>query len=53
MAEESAAALLIVEKEIEEASVIPLDQKSYLIGNLPDADIRLANPFVSRRHAQI
>ena len=53
MAEESAAALLIVEKGIEEASVIPLDQRSYLIGNLPDADIRLANPFVSRRHAQI
>ncbi len=53
MAEESAAALLIVEKGIEEASVIPLDQRSYLVGNLLDADIRLANPFVSRRHAQI
>ena len=53
MAEQTGPALLIVEKGVEEASVIPLDQKSHLIGNLSGADISLSNPYVSRQHAQI
>ena len=48
-----AAALLIVEKGGEDASVIPLDQTDHLIGKLPYANIPFSNPFVSRRHAQI
>ena len=48
-----ASALLIVEKGSEDASVIPLEQATHVIGKLPDADIPLDNPFVSRRHAQI
>ncbi|MFQ6026211.1 MAG: FHA domain-containing protein [Dehalococcoidia bacterium] len=47
------AALLVVEKGSEDASVIPLDQPSHLIGKLPYSDISFNNPYVSRRHAQI
>ena len=50
---EQAAALLIVERGAEDASVIPLDHQTHVIGRPPDADIILYNPFVSRRHVQI
>ena len=50
---EQAAALLIVERGAEDASVIPLDQQTHVIGRPPDADIILSNPYVSRRHVQI
>ena len=48
-----ASALLIVEKGAEDASVIPLDQDRHIIGKISTADIPLANPYVSRQHAQI
>ena len=48
-----ASALLIVEKGAEDASVIPLDQERHIIGKFSAADIPLANPYVSRQHAQI
>ena len=48
-----ASALLIVEKGAEDASVIPLDQERHVIGKFATADIALANPYVSRQHAQI
>ena len=47
------SALLIVEKGAEDASVIPLDQERHVIGKFATADIVLANPYVSRQHAQI
>lgn len=50
---EQAPALLIVEKGGGEASVIPLDGATLVIGKQPSADVNLENPYVSRRHAQI
>ena len=47
------SALLVVEKGVEEASVIPLDQPEHIIGKRPSADIPLDNPYVSRQHAQV
>ena len=41
---EQAAALLIVEKGAEDASVILLDQQIHVIGRPPDVDIILSNP---------
>ena len=46
-------AMLIVEKGIDDASVIPLDRAAHVIGKSPDADIFADNPYVSRSHAQI
>lgn len=46
-------AMLIVERGIEDASIIPLDQRAHVIGKSPSADIAVTNPYVSRRHAQI
>ena len=49
----SDAALLIVEKGADDASVIPLDQDAHTLGKLPYSDTSFNNPYVSRRHAQI
>ena len=46
-------AMLIVEKGIDDASVIPLDRTVHVIGKSPAADIFADNPYVSRTHAQI
>ena len=46
-------ATLIVEKGIDDASVIPLDRAAHVIGKSPEADILADNPYVSRNHAQI
>mgnify|MGYP000660428261 CR=1 FL=1 len=46
-------AMLIVEKGIDDASVIPLDRAAHVIGKSPSADIFADNPYVSRNHAQI
>ncbi len=46
-------AMLIVERGIEESSIIPLDQRTHVIGKSPSVDTPIANPFVSRRHLEI
>ena len=46
-------AALMVEKGAEQASVIPLDQGTHIIGKPPHASIPMDNHYVSRRHAQI
>ena len=46
-------AMLMVERGIDDASVIPLDQSVCMIGKSTSADIFADNPYVSRRHAQI
>ena len=46
-------AMLIVERGIEESSIIPLDQRIHVIGKSPSVDTPIANPFISRRHAEI
>ena len=46
-------AILIVERGIRDASVIPLDQNICILGKSPSAYIFIDNPYVSRRHAQI
>ena len=46
-------AMLIVEKGIDDASVIPLDRAAHVIGKSAAADIFADNPYVSRSHAQI
>ena len=45
--------LLVVEKGVEEASVIPLDKETQVIGKHAGVDIPLSNPYVSRQHARI
>jgi len=46
-------AILIVERGIRDASVIPLDRNICILGKSPSAYIFIDNPYVSRRHAQI
>ncbi|MFC1935846.1 FHA domain-containing protein [Chloroflexota bacterium] len=46
-------AMLVVESGSDDASVIPLDQRSHVMGKLSHADIALTNPYISRRHAEI
>ena len=46
-------AMLVVEKGVSDASVIPLDHPLCVLGKSPAATIVLDNPYVSRRHAQI
>ena len=50
---DQAEAMLVVERGIDDASIIPLEQRSHVIGKSPSVDIAVANPFISRRHAQI
>ena len=45
--------MLVVEQDIADASVIPLDKFPHLLGTLPSADTTVDNPYVSRRHAEI
>ena len=52
MADESRA-MLVVEKGLEEVSVIPLDRDVVTLGRDPNGDIFIDHPYVSRRHAQI
>ncbi|MDP6072048.1 MAG: FHA domain-containing protein [SAR202 cluster bacterium] len=46
-------AMLMVERGIDEASVIPLDGNVCVIGKSSSADGFADNPYVSRQHAQI
>ena len=46
-------ALLVVQSGTDSPGAIPLDGLSNVLGRLPQADIGLENPFVSRRHAEI
>ena len=46
-------AMLIVEKGIPEASVIPLEGPRCVLGKSAGADVVLDNPYVSRQHAQV
>ncbi len=44
-------AMLMVERGIDEASVIPLDGNVCVIGKSSSADVFADNPYVSRQHA--
>ena len=46
-------AMLVVERGIDDVSVLPLDRDTCVLGKSPSADIVIDNPYVSRRHAQI
>ena len=46
-------AMLVVERGIEDVSVLPLDRDTCVLGKAPSADIVIDNPYVSRQHAQI
>ena len=46
-------AMLVVEKGLDDASIIPLDRPTQVLGKFPNADIAVANPYISRRHAEI
>ena len=45
--------VLVVERGVNEVSVIPLDKSPHVLGKLPPADTIFENPYVSRRHAEI
>ena len=46
-------AMLVVERGVDDFSVIPLEQPECILGKSPSANIVLDNPYVSRRHALI
>lgn len=46
-------AMLIVEKGIDDFSVIPLDEAETLLGRSPEADVVIHSPYVSHEHARI
>lgn len=46
-------AVLIVEQGMDDASIIPLEERVQVIGKTSTADIFVDNPFISRRHAQL
>ena len=46
-------AMLVVERGINDYSVIPLDLPSCILGKAASATVLLSNPYVSRRHALI
>ncbi len=46
-------AMLVVERGLEDYSVIPLEQPACVLGKSTSANIVLDNPYVSRRHALI
>ena len=49
----NAEAMLLVEKGVEGQTGVPLDKDSFVVGNAPDADFVVSNPYVSRLHARI
>ncbi|MFC1935202.1 FHA domain-containing protein [Chloroflexota bacterium] len=51
--EEPSGAVLVVEKGMAEASVIPLDKRVHILGKAAGADTAVDNPYVSRRHAEV
>ena len=46
-------AVLMVERGIPDASVIPLDRSACLLGKSLESSVVIDDPYVSRRHAQI
>ena len=50
---EPLGAMLMVERGFAEASIIPLQEKVHTFGNLPGVNTIIANPYVSRRHAEV
>ena len=50
---EPSSAMLMVERGMAEASVIPLDKGVHLLGKYPIADITVDSLYVSRRHAEV
>ena len=46
-------AMLVVERGVDDFSVIPLDQPACLLGKSSAANVVLDNPYVSRRHVVI
>ena len=50
---DSPEAMLVVERGVDDCSVISLDQPVCVLGKSPSANVILENPYVSRRHALI
>lgn len=46
-------AVLVVERGIDDFSIVPLNQPAYELGKSASSNIVLDNPYVSRRHARI
>ena len=51
--EEQPGAVLVVEQGVADLTVIDLDQDALVLGKVPEVEVTLDNPYVSRRHAEI